>query len=96
MSGVTDDLDGKVVVVTGASKGVGRGIARYLAGRGTKLVVSARGAEALGELSAELDDLGAPHIARTGDAADRDSERSHSSTPRSASSAPSTASWPTR
>ena len=35
-------------------------------------MVSARGADALGELSAELDDLGAPHIARTGDAADRD------------------------
>ena len=31
VSGVTDDLAGKVVVVTGASKGVGRGIARYLA-----------------------------------------------------------------
>jgi len=45
MSGVTDDLDGRVVVVTGASKGVGRGIARYLAERGARLVVSARGQE---------------------------------------------------
>lgn len=72
MSSVTDDLDGKVVVVTGASKGVGRGIARYLAGKGAKLVVSARGAEALGVLSAELDELGAEHVVRTADAADRD------------------------
>jgi NAD(P)-dependent dehydrogenase (short-subunit alcohol dehydrogenase family) len=72
VSSVTDDLDGKVVVVTGASKGVGRGIARYLAGRGAKLVVSARGAQALDDLSRELDALGAPHVARTADAADRD------------------------
>ncbi len=66
-----DDLDGKVVVVTGASKGVGRGIARYLAGRGVRLVVSARGAEALGELASELDDLSAPYVVRTADAGDR-------------------------
>jgi NAD(P)-dependent dehydrogenase (short-subunit alcohol dehydrogenase family) len=67
-----DDLDGKVVVVTGASRGVGRGIVRYLAGCGVKLVVSARGAEGLAEVSAELDDLGAAHVARAADAADRD------------------------
>ena len=36
VSTVLDDLDGKVIVVTGASKGVGRGIARYLAGRGAE------------------------------------------------------------
>ena len=96
MSGVTDDLDGKVVVVTGASKGVGRGIARYLAGRGTKLVVSARGAEALASCRPSSTTSGAPHVARTADAGDRGGERSRSSTPRSASSAPSTASWPTR
>lgn len=72
MSGVTDDLDGRVVVVTGASKGVGRGIARYLAERGARLVVSARGAEGLAALSAELDDLGASYVTRVADAADRD------------------------
>jgi len=72
MSGVLDDLDGKVVVVTGVSRGVGRGIVRYLAGRGVKLVVSARGAEGLAEVSAELDQFGAAHVARTADAADRD------------------------
>ena len=69
MSGVFDDLDGKVVVVTGASKGVGRGIVRYLATCGVRLVVSARGAQGLADVSAELDDLGADHVARTADAA---------------------------
>ncbi len=37
-----------------------------------KLVVSARGAEGLAAVSAELDELGAAHVARTADAADRD------------------------
>jgi NAD(P)-dependent dehydrogenase (short-subunit alcohol dehydrogenase family) len=69
---VLDDLDGRVVVVTGASRGVGRGIARYLAERGARLVVSARGREGLDALSAELDELGVAHVARTADAADRD------------------------
>jgi NAD(P)-dependent dehydrogenase (short-subunit alcohol dehydrogenase family) len=72
VSGVTDDLDGRVVVVTGASKGVGRGIARYLAERGARLVVSARGQEGLDALSSELTDLGASYVARRADAADRD------------------------
>jgi hypothetical protein len=70
-SAVLDDLDGRVVVVTGASKGVGRGIARYLAWRGARLVVSARGQEGLDALSRELTELGAPHVARPADAADR-------------------------
>jgi NAD(P)-dependent dehydrogenase (short-subunit alcohol dehydrogenase family) len=73
VSAVLDDLDGRVVVVTGASKGVGRGIARYLAERGVRLVVSARGREGLDALSAELTELDAPHVARAADAADRDS-----------------------
>jgi len=67
-----ENLDGKVVVVTGATRGVGLGIARYLAGRGARLVVSARGAEGLAALSAELDDRGAAYVARTADAGDRD------------------------
>ena len=66
-----DDLDGKVIVVTGATRGVGRGIARYLAGCGARLVVSARGEEGLATLSTELDDLGGSYVARTADAGDR-------------------------
>lgn len=72
MTAVTDDLDGRVVVVTGASKGVGHGIVRYLAGRGARLAITARGAEALDETAAELRDLGTEHVARTGDAASRE------------------------
>lgn len=72
MSDDLESLAGKVVVVTGASKGVGRGIVRYLGGRDVRLAVSARGAEGLAELTTELDDLGVAYVAHTADAADRD------------------------
>ena len=72
MTAVTDDLAGRVVVVTGASKGVGYGIVRYLASRGARLAITARGAEGLEETAAELRDLGAEIVSRPGDASSRD------------------------
>lgn len=48
------ELDGRVAVVTGASKGLGREIARAYAGRGARLVLVARGEEALRAVEAEL------------------------------------------
>lgn len=41
------ELDGKVTLITGASRGLGREIARTFAGRGAKLVLVARGGEDL-------------------------------------------------
>jgi len=70
-----DSLDGRVVVVTGASKGVGRGVARHLGQRGARLVVSARGRESLDDLSRELADLGISHVARAADVGDRGSNQ---------------------
>jgi short-subunit dehydrogenase len=54
--GSVDDVElgGKTVLLTGATGGLGRAIARALAERGTTLVLSARGPEALEELSAGL------------------------------------------
>ncbi len=50
-----NSVDGQVVIVTGGSKGVGRGIALHLAQQGASVVITARRQEALDEVSAELD-----------------------------------------
>ena len=39
---MTDNIAGKVVVITGASSGLGEATARHLAQRGAKLVLGAR------------------------------------------------------
>jgi 2-hydroxycyclohexanecarboxyl-CoA dehydrogenase len=62
----------KVVIVTGASRGIGRGLALYLARAGASLVVTGRKPDRLAEISGELDALGAPHIAVPVDQADRE------------------------
>jgi 3-oxoacyl-[acyl-carrier protein] reductase len=48
------DLAGRVAVVTGASKGIGRAIALELADAGADLVVNARGADALDAVAKEI------------------------------------------
>src|SRR5215471_19072869 len=47
-------IDMPVALITGASKGLGRALARELAGRGWSLVLDARGAEALDAVAREL------------------------------------------
>jgi 3-oxoacyl-[acyl-carrier protein] reductase len=51
-------LSGKVAVVTGASRGIGRAIARSLAAEGCRVVLAARGAAGLEEATAEVQALG--------------------------------------
>ena len=53
-----DDWREKVVVLTGASSGIGREIARLLGGKGAQLVLVARRDEALKELKDEIGRLG--------------------------------------
>ena len=47
-------LKGRVAVVTGASKGIGKAIARGLANEGVDLVLLARGPEAIEEAAKEI------------------------------------------
>jgi NAD(P)-dependent dehydrogenase (short-subunit alcohol dehydrogenase family) len=61
----------QVVIVTGASSGLGRAIARLAGERGAKVVVTARNAEALDACVAEIEDAGSEALGVPGDVADR-------------------------
>jgi NAD(P)-dependent dehydrogenase (short-subunit alcohol dehydrogenase family) len=69
------DVHGRVVLVTGASRGIGRRVALRLARRGARLAVTARSAGDLAKLAAEVRAEGAecePVLADLTDAAGRD------------------------
>ncbi len=69
-------IQDKIALVTGASKGIGRSIAIALAEEGAKIAISARGAKSLSETSAMLKDKGARVIDYTGDMSREDDIRS--------------------
>ncbi len=66
-------LDGKVAVVSGASRGIGRAIALALAAAGASVVGMARTASALDDLGDEAAAGGADFLAVPGDLSDVDS-----------------------
>jgi NAD(P)-dependent dehydrogenase (short-subunit alcohol dehydrogenase family) len=64
-------LPEQVLVVTGASSGLGRAIARLAGERGAKVVVTARNAEALANCVKEIEAAGSEALAVPGDVTDR-------------------------
>jgi NAD(P)-dependent dehydrogenase (short-subunit alcohol dehydrogenase family) len=63
------ELQGKVAVVTGASRGIGAATARVLAERGAKVFLTARTGDAIEALAAEIVDTGGEALALPADVA---------------------------
>ena len=62
-------LSEQVIVISGASSGIGRATARAAAERGARVVVSARNSEALAHAVAEIEAFGGEGLAVSGEAA---------------------------
>jgi NAD(P)-dependent dehydrogenase (short-subunit alcohol dehydrogenase family) len=72
---LTDDLRGRVVVVTGASGGVGRAVVRELGAKGAKVALIARGTTGLGAAAVDVGAAGGSGQVYEADVADYDQVR---------------------
>jgi NAD(P)-dependent dehydrogenase (short-subunit alcohol dehydrogenase family) len=70
VSGFSFDLSGRVILVTGASSGIGKHIARTLALSGARVVLGARRAALLADVQAEIEAAGGQALAVAMDVAD--------------------------
>jgi NAD(P)-dependent dehydrogenase (short-subunit alcohol dehydrogenase family) len=65
-------LDGKVAMITGASRGLGRGFAEVLAAGGATVVLAARGVEQLAVVREDIEEAGGKAIAVQLDVRDKE------------------------
>lgn len=68
---MSSNIEGKTVVITGASSGLGEAAARHLSAQGASVVLGARRLERLQALADELTINGAKALAVTTDVTDR-------------------------
>ena len=68
---MTQGIQDKVVVITGASSGLGEAAARLLLAQGARVVLGARRADRIEALANELSAKGGKAIAKTTDVTDR-------------------------
>ena len=68
---MSTNIEGKVVVITGASSGLGEATARLLAKEGAVVVLGARRADRIQALAADLNDNGGKALAMQTDVTDR-------------------------
>lgn len=68
----TTDLNGRVVIITGGTRGIGLGIARHLGVLGSKIVITGRKSERLADTIAELENENIECLGLVADVADRD------------------------
>ncbi len=69
------ELDGKIALVTGGSKGIGRAIALALAEAGADVAIAARGRESLEKTSREIEERGGRALAVPTDVSDPEQVR---------------------
>ena len=69
---MSKNIEGKVVVITGASSGLGEATARLLSAQGAPVVLGARRADRLQSLADELTGRGGKALAIATDVTDRD------------------------
>lgn len=72
------DIEGKVVVITGGSSGLGEATAKLLAERGAKVMLGARREDNLERIVSEIDDDGGTAAYRVTDVTNRDQSRTWS------------------
>ena len=75
---MSNNISGKVVVITGASSGLGEVTARHLAALGARVVLAARRKDKLDALVAELTNAGGQAIAYQTDVTSQRGQNAHS------------------